>query len=153
MDCGCNVLRRLDQLFGKGRRDSILHHLLLVVITHPHFDHYAYLLSLLVYYQSHPRSFPLVVLLPLPLYSYVINTVGVTTLEKTLIVVIPLQDELINTVLPLATLCVNRKNMMDMQTRQMAEGLLHNIGIKVMKTQHCQHSFAIVCEICQMNDE
>ena len=153
MDCGCNILRRLDQLFGKEQRDAILHHLLLVTISHPHFDHYSYLLSLLVYFQSHPRSFPLIVLLPLPLYSYVINTMGAVMLAATSIVVIPFQDSMINTVLPLATFCLNRNDMMEIPERLMVEGLLRNIGIKVMKTQHCQHSFAIVREVCEIDDD
>ena len=153
MDCGCNILRRLDQLFGKEQRDAILHHLLLVTISHPHFDHYSYLLSLLVYFQSHPRSFPLIVLLPLPLYSYVINTMGAVMLATTSIVVIPFQDSMINTVLPLATFCLNRNDMMEIPERLMVEGLLRNIGIKVMKTQHCQHSFAIVREVCEIDDD
>ena len=145
LDCGCNILRRLDQLFGKEQRDSILHRLLLVVISHPHFDHYSYLLSLLTFYQSHPRSFPLVILLPLPLYSYVINTVGISMLNSTSMMVIPFQDNMINTVLPLNTFYLNTNgHLMEISERLMVEGLLRNIGIKVMKTQHCQNSFAIV---------
>lgn len=51
LDCGCNVLRRLDQLFGSQQRDEILQRLLAIVVTHPHFDHYSYLLSLLCHYR------------------------------------------------------------------------------------------------------
>ena len=59
LDCGCNVLRRLDQLFGTQQRDEILRRLIAVAITHPHFDHYSYLLSLLCFYRvSHSSAVP-----------------------------------------------------------------------------------------------
>ena len=74
-------------------------------------------------------------------------------LAATSIVLIPFQDSMINTVLPLATLGLNRNDMMEIPERLIVEGLLRNIGIKVMKTQHCQHSFAIVREVYKIDDD
>lgn len=141
MDCGCNILRRLSQLVGMEQRDVILHRLILIVISHPHFDHYSYLLNVLHYFKTHRRSFILPVLLPIPLVQYTHRILG-TDLNSWGIRLIPIQDGLLNSILPLRSFDVVTSQSCDEQ--QVSERLKSGIGIQLFKNHHCQHSYAIV---------
>ena len=144
LDCGCNVLRRLSQLVGTERRDTILHRLLLIVISHPHFDHYSYLLDVLCYFKTHRRSFLLPVLLPLPLIQYTMHVLGKDLLSWG-IQLIPIQESLINSVVPLHSF--DMISVHPGEEEQTSERLKSGIGIRFFRTHHCQHSYAIVSQI------
>lgn len=141
LDCGCNVLHRLSQLVGTEQRDTILRRLLLIVISHPHFDHYSYLLDVLCFFKTHRRSFLLPVLLPIPLVQYTMHVLGNDLLSWG-IRLVPIQEGLLNSILPLRSFDVI--SAQHCEEEQISERLKNGIGIRLFRTHHCQHSYAIV---------
>lgn len=140
----------------RGIETQILHRLMLVVISHAHFDHFAYLTSLILYYsvlfiihhsnlQNHPRSFLLPILLPPVLAQYYSSLFG-ESLERNRIRLIPIGSDFIQKLTPLSQLghCCPVQSPEDIMEQTKCMQLGNGIGIRLLRNNHNSMSFAIV---------